>query len=124
MEALVEDYLIRFDAALRAEEGTNRPDATIRAYLAQYLTERKQDAQPPSGLLAAFAEDPQMLAPVRRFERDFLSRIRANAADPQIATLAFLAIHGLRAMDLLNTRVLDRADEDALIDWLKTRFES
>ena len=70
------------------------------------------------------AEDPDMLAPVRRFERDFLARIRADAADPQMATLVFLAIHGLRAMDLLNTRVLDRAEEDALIDWLKTRLES
>lgn len=122
MEALVEDYLSRFDAALTAEEGTGRPDAAIRAYIAQFLTERKHDAPPPSGLLAALAEDPDMLAPVRRFERDFLTRIRANATDPQMATLAFLAIHGLRAMDLLNTRVLDRAEEDALTDWLKARL--
>ena len=122
MEALVEDYLIRFDAALRAEDGANRPDATIRAYLAQFLTERKHDAPPPSGLLAAMAQDPDMLAPVRRHERDFLTRIRANAADPQMATLAFLAIQGLRAMDLLNTRVLDRAEEDALIAWLRDRL--
>jgi AcrR family transcriptional regulator len=123
MQALVEDYLIRFDTALRAQDGSPRPNATIRAYLAQFLGERRHDAQPPSGLLAAMAEDPAMMAPVRRFERDFLTRIRANADDPQMATLAFLAIQGLRAMDLLNTQVLERAEEDALMAWLAAQLD-
>jgi AcrR family transcriptional regulator len=122
MEALVEDFLSRFDAALSSEEATGRPDAAIRAYIAQFQTERSHAAKPASGLLAALAEDPDMLAPVRRFERDFLTRIRANAADPQMATLAFLAIQGIRAMELLNTQVLDRAEEDALMGWLNTRL--
>jgi AcrR family transcriptional regulator len=122
MEALVEDYLHRFDAALSAEESTKRPDAAICAYIAQFLTERKHDAPPASGLLAALAEDPDMLAPIRRFERDFLTRIRANASDPQMATLAFLAIQGIRAMELLNTKVLDSREEDALMTWLKDRL--
>lgn len=122
MEALVEDFLSRFDAALRAEESTKRPDAAIRAYIAQFLTERKREVKPASGLLAALAEDPDMLAPVRRFERDFLTRIRANAADPQMATLAFLAIQGIRSMELLNTQVLTSDEEDALMGWLKTRL--
>lgn len=124
MEALVEDFLSRFDAALSAEESTGRPDAAIRAYIAQFLTERTREAKPASGLLAALAEDPDMLAPVRRYERDFLNRIRANASDPQMATLAFLAIQGIRAMELLNTQVLDRAEEDALMGWLKARLET
>lgn len=118
MEALVEDFLSRFDAALSAEEKTGKPDAAIRAYVAQFTTERKCGTPPPSGLLAALAEDPGMLDPVRRYERDFLTRIRANATDPQMATLAFLAIQGIRTMELLNTQVLDRADEDALMGWL------
>lgn len=118
MQALVEDFLSRFDAALTAEEKTGRPDAAIRAYIAQFRTERQCGTPPPSGLLAALAEDPGMLDPVRHHERDFLNRIRANATDPQMATLAFLAIQGIRSMDLLNTQVLDRHEEDALIAWL------
>lgn len=123
MEALVEDFLSRFDAAISAEEKTGRPDAAIRAYVAQFVAERKCGTPPPSGLLAALAEDPGMLDPVRRYERDFLNRIRANAADPQMATLAFLAIQGIRTMELLNTQVLDRADEDILMQWLSGRFQ-
>lgn len=123
MKALVEDYLSRFDAALSAEEGKGRPDAVICAYIARFLTERQRAAKPASGLLAAMAEDPDMLAPVRRFERDFLTRIRANASDPQMATLAFLAIQGIRAMELLNTQVLDRTEEDALMGWLEDRLD-
>jgi AcrR family transcriptional regulator len=123
LEALVEDFLGRFDAALSAEEHTGRPDSAIRAYIAQFRADRQRDTPPPSGLLAALAEDPGMLAPVRRHERDFLTRIRANATDPQMATLAFLAIQGIRAMELLNTQVLDRDEEDALIGTLLDRFE-
>lgn len=124
MEAVVEDFLTRFDAALSAEEKTGRPNAAIRAYIAQFRAERVCGTPPPSGLLAALVEDPGMLAPIRRFERDFLARIRANADDPQMATLAFLAIQGIRSMELLSTNVIDSAQEDALMDWLATRMSA
>lgn len=124
MEAVVEDFLSRFDAALSAEEKTGRPDAAIRAYIAQFRSERQCGTPPPSGLLAALVEDPGMLDPVRRFERDFLARIRANAADPDMATLAFMAIQGIRSMELLNTQVLDHNEENALLDWLTGRLSS
>ncbi len=124
MEALVEDYLGRFAAALSAEERTGQPDALIRAYATQYRTECRAKKKPASGLLAALAEDPEMLGPVRRHEADFLARIRNNASDPQMATLVFLAINGLRAMDLLNTQVLPPDEVEALLDWLGKRLET
>lgn len=122
MEALVEDYLSRFDAAISTEERTGQPDSAIRAYIDQFRSERQGGTPPPSGLLAALAEDPGMLAPVRRHERDFLARIRATASDPELATLTFLAIHGIRAMELLNTQVLDQTQEDALLEWARRRL--
>ena len=122
MEALVEDYLRRFDTAMSLEERLGGRNAAIRAYIAQFLTERHRHAQPHSGLLAALAKDPLLLAPVQRHERDFLSRIRGTADDAQLATLAFLAIQGIRAMELLNTQVIDAAEEEALITWLKDRL--
>lgn len=122
MEALVEDYLARFDAAISAEERTGQPDAAIRAYIDQFRSERQGGTPPPSGLLAALAEDPGMLAPVRRQESDFLARIQANATDPQLATLIFLAIHGIRTMELLNIQVLEEGDEEAMLNWSKDRL--
>jgi AcrR family transcriptional regulator len=122
MEALVEDFLGRYDEAISAEERTGEANSAIRAYIAQFRAERGRGKTASSGLLAALAEDPDMLAPVRRRESDFLSRIRANASDPQLATLAFLALHGIRAMELLNIRVLEAADEDALLESLRDRL--
>lgn len=123
MAALVEDYIARYDHALSAEERTGQRDSVIRAYIAQFRAERECGTPPSSGLLAALAEDPQMLDPVRRHESDFLARIRANASDPHLATLAFLALQGLRAMELLNIRVLDHTDEDAVLDGLMERLQ-
>lgn len=123
MEALVTDYLHRFDAAISLEERAGGRNAAIRAYIAQFLTERHRHAQPPSGLLAALAKDPELLAPLRQHERHFLERIRSTADDAQMATLAFLAIQGIRAMELLNTQVVNPAEEEALIAWLKDRLD-
>lgn len=122
MKALVGEYLGRVDTALRAQEGESRPNALVAAYLAQFRREMRQDAPPASGLLAALAEDPGMLDPVREQERDFLDRMRANAADPELATIAFLAISGIRSMDLLNVKVLAPGELRAVLDWLERRL--
>lgn len=122
LEALVNDYLSRFDSALEDEERTGRPNAVIRAYIQRFLAEQKRQTPPPSGLLAVFAEDPAMLAPVQRHERNFLNRIRANASDPEFATVAFLAIQAVRSAELLNTSVLDEHEIAHLTDWLAARL--
>ena len=118
LEALVEHHLSKLDAILRAEEATGRPNAAITAYLNQFLQDSERQKAPASGLLAALAENPQLLEPVRRRERDFLARIRADATDPDFATVAFLVIHALRAMKMLGTEVLDDTEARALINWL------
>lgn len=121
LKALVADFLERFDQALSAEETAGLPNAVIRAYLTQFATERARNPQPAAGLLAALAEDPGLLAPVQHYESDFLARIRANATDPQMATLIFYALHGMRAMEMFNIRVLDAASEAEFMDWLQKR---
>jgi AcrR family transcriptional regulator len=122
MEALVEHSLGRVDAAMAAEESRGRPNGAIAAYMDAVTRECCRDEAPPSGLLAALAEDPGLLDPVRDWERDFFDRIRANATDPALATLAFLAVHGVRSMALLNVRVLEPAEIEAALADLRTRL--
>lgn len=110
MEAMVEDFLSRTDAALREQEKAGKPDAVVRAYIDQFLIEEGRCLPPPSGLLAALSEDPGLLDPVRHHERDFLDRIRANASSPTLATVAFLVVHAIRNMRLLNVEVLTEAE--------------
>lgn len=106
LEALVEAELRDFDADLAGREGQDRPDGVLTAYLAEMAARLAGKAPPPCGMLAAAAEDPSLLTPVRHYERRFLDRIRANASDPDCATVAFLAVHGLWMMQLLGLDIL------------------
>ncbi|SDX13229.1 TetR/AcrR family transcriptional regulator [Roseicitreum antarcticum] len=123
MEGLVTDHLARLEAALRAGENTGRPDGVIAAYLAEFRRECAAKAGPPAGLLAALVEDPTILEPVRQQERAFLDLIRSNATDPDMATAAFLVVHGIRTMQLMNVSVLTQAEEAAVMGWIAARLE-
>lgn len=122
-EALVDGFLSRFDAVLQDAERSGKPDAVIQAYIQHFISERRCKTPPPSGLLAVFAADPGMLAPVQRHERNFLARIRANATDPDFATVAFLSIQAVRSMELLNTSVMDDKEVEHLTGWLSDRLK-
>lgn len=122
LEAMVADHVDRLDAALELQERTGRRNAVIRSYLRHFLEEQDSDAPPPSGLLAALAENPRMLDPVRERSAAVLARIRSNAADGDFATLAYLAVQGLKTSDLLGTPLMTRADARALIGWVEARL--
>lgn len=132
LEALVGGFLSEMDAALQAAEAEDRPNGVAAAYLATLARhrrandgpERRQACPPTSGLLAALAEDPELLDPVRAHDCDFLARIRANATDPDLATLVFLVAHGIRNLDLLAIPALRRGEIEAVLDYLAARLES
>jgi AcrR family transcriptional regulator len=118
LRALVEDFVSRLDARLVEEENSGRPNAVIRAYLTHFMEKYRTAPGPASGLLAALAENPGMLDPVRTYERTFFERIRANAVNPQLATVAFLTAHAIHSMELLNVKVLEKEEVQEVIDWL------
>ncbi|MDR5653220.1 TetR/AcrR family transcriptional regulator [Ruixingdingia sedimenti] len=122
LEAMVADYMERAAAMLGEPGRSARPDGVLSAYLDIVEDECRRHPDPPAGLLAALAEDPGMLDPLRRWERDFLARIRANASDPALAALAFLAMHGLRNMRLLNIDAVDDATRAEVLAWLRARL--
>ncbi len=121
LEALVEDFLIGVESELDAAEDAG-PNAMLDAYISLNMRERLCRDPAASGLLAALAKDPQLLAPVGRYERGFLDRIRANATDPELASIAFFALHGLRSLELLNCRVLDDEETARFITALRHRL--
>lgn len=121
LEALVEQFLASFDQALREREGASAgaPDSLIRAYLDILVGEHLCHQPPPSGLLAALGEDPGFLAPVRRFDRQFLDRMKANASDPVMALIVYLTLHGIKSMQLLNIETIDGEEFDSVIARLR-----
>lgn len=123
LEAMVDDFLSRFDNILQDAERSGQPNAVIRAYIQHFLDERRCRTPPPSGLLAVIADDPGMLAPIQRHHRNFLARIRANATDSDFAVTAFMAIQAVRNAELLNTEVLDEDEIIHLAGWLLQRLQ-
>ena len=124
LEALVEAHLQRMEAALEAAEARPdaRPGGLLDAYLGHVLEDCAAGTPPSSAFLAALVEHPRLLAPVGGRQRAMLDRIRADAPDPELASLAFVAVHGLRAMRLLGTAVMDEGEEEALLAGLRRRL--
>ncbi|PSM18076.1 MULTISPECIES: TetR/AcrR family transcriptional regulator [Nitratireductor] len=112
LEALVEEHLIEVEAELsdHAARRAGSPNALATAFLALARDQDRPQDQPPSGLLAALAEDPGFLEPVLRFHRHTLTRMTATASDPHMVLVAFLAVEGLRLTRLLGLDVLDASE--------------
>ena len=117
LEALVEQFLANFDERVRERESLSggAPDSLVRAYLDILVGEQLCRQPPPSGLLAALGEDPDFLAPVRRFDRSLLDRMKANASDPTLVLIVFLALQGLKSQKLLNVESVDEAEFKAVV---------
>lgn len=115
LEAVVEDFLGELDHELQQRERENTPNSVVNAYLDIFIEEHCRKSPPPSGLLAAMAENPEFLDPVRRFQRVFLDRIRATSSDPTTATIVFLALQGIRSMELLNMETIHPEEFEAAV---------
>lgn len=114
LKALVQDHIESFGQALeeRVAAGESRPMAA--EYFRLAVEELEKAKQPPSGLLAALAEDPELLTPVRQFNRRLLDRMKEGSVDDASVLVLFLALEGLRCQKLFGTEVLS-AGERALV---------
>ena len=118
LEALVEQHLSEFDAALNEKEkayGGGQNSLAV-AYLDLFVAE--QALPPPTGVLAAMAANPELLVPVSRFKRQLLDRLKANAKDESSALAVFLALEGMRSLRLFETDIVTPTERDAVLSLL------
>lgn len=115
LRSLVEHHLREFEVslAIREQEKRERPNGLLESYVELFVEDLKTHNPPPSGFLLAIAENPDFLAPVRQHHRSMLDRLK-HTADPAAALMIFLAIQGVRSMDLLNLSVLTEAELTSL----------
>jgi AcrR family transcriptional regulator len=120
LEGIVKFHLATFEKALKEREleKRDRANGLMEAYLELFSEENCAKEPPPSGLLAALAENPDFLAPVREHHRGMLDRLCASN-DPTMAIIIFLAIQGARSMQLLNLEVLSDDEFTAAMTRLK-----
>lgn len=121
IEALVERHLREFDDALRKLEAEHSecPNALALALLELISCEGPAHKAHASGVLAAIAEDPSFLDPVRRYRRDLLDRLIAGSGDVASALIVFLAVEGLRSMQLFGTDTLGDSEHAAVFSRLR-----
>ena len=122
LKAVVESFVLSFDEELarRKETKAGSPDAMLAAYLELFVEDHDCRRPPPSGLLAALSQDPDFLAPVRKHNRALLDRMRQTASDPAMALVVYLAIQGMRGMNLLGLDVMSDEEFTEAVDKLKT----
>lgn len=122
LEAIVEDHVAALDETITkaANADAGNENAYARAYVDAFRVECSSNEPPPSGLLAAIAENPEFLDPVRRFQSEVVQRFRSECADPLPAIVAFLAIEGIRALELFDSNMLSGEEQDRIARYLKS----
>lgn len=127
MRALVEHHLAGIEEATRKAAGlTAEANAVAAALVAAYLDKGKVgcEAPKPSGVFAALAENPHLLEPVRECQNRIVDRIRSTASDPVLSLIAFLAIEGLKTLDLFETDPLTEDERRAVLGGLLLRLSA
>jgi AcrR family transcriptional regulator len=115
MQALVEEYLRDFEHALQTARTTDvRGESQLAAYIRLSAGECEKTQQSASWMFSAIAEDPDFLTPITSFKRQLFERLKAETPDVKALLVCFLAIEGLRSMNLFDSDILS-ADERRLL---------
>jgi AcrR family transcriptional regulator len=94
--ALVADLVARFEAVRARRAAPGGPGANTKAYLlATFDAESREIDRASAGVLAALAEDPTLLGPLRVATRRWQAQLGKDGIDPVDATLVRLAVDGL-----------------------------
>jgi AcrR family transcriptional regulator len=120
LQALVEHHLegTRNELAQKLAATGVCSNSMLRCYLEVFVSEEKRHQPPPSGVLAAMAQNPELLAPIKHFKREMLDRLKENAAEGSNAIILFLALEGLRSLKLFDVDVLTEEEARSAIKTL------
>lgn len=124
LEAMVEAHVRGMRQTIMAAAAADEmpTNSCARAYIEAFRNECCENEPPPSGILAAIAENPEFIDPIRHFHKEIVDCFREQCTDPRPALAAFLAIEGMRSLELFDARVLTAAEREAVVDYLSSRI--
>ena len=122
LRALVARHVERMEAmmldALQGHAG--KANALIHAAMdASCIVEPDTHRPKPTGILAAIAEDPQLIDPIRDYHRRLIRQLREATPQPERAFVAFLVLEGLHAQNLFEIGALTQEDQDRVLVFLR-----
>lgn len=115
LAALVKQFVDFFADALDEDTGDGKAKTLAERYLQLSLDELHRQPPPPSGLLAALAEDPNLLAPVQQLNRSVLDRMQAESDDEAMVLTLFVVVQGLHALKAFRTDVLSPEERNLVV---------
>lgn len=122
LQSMVARHVSLLDEAIEAAHAEiakdKRPNALVRAYLHAFREKLCVNKKAPSGFLAAIAEEPALLNPVREHHARLLKEFRASSDNPELAMIAFLAVEGIWSLHLFATNPFSEPELLAHFDGL------
>ena len=119
-QALIEGMVARMVAQTRAhhDAALARAEASgadpLPALVRSLLQQKEMDRAVSMGLLAAIAEQPELIAPVRAAIAEMRDEMIARAHDPELASIIMLAADGLHFSDILGLDILPDDQREAV----------
>jgi AcrR family transcriptional regulator len=118
MQALVESYLRDFGQALEIANGKSDRKNPLAVYI-KLSADDCEDKQPSaSWIFSAIAEDPDFMTPIKTFKQQLFERLKGETKDLRALLVCFLAIEGLRSMNLFDSDVLSSEERHLLVSAL------
>lgn len=112
LERLIEQMTLR-TAAYR-EENANEGNVALMARIVEQHDQSSTQRAMSRAILAAAAEDPEMLAPAREEARTAFNEAAAGTTPPDMGWVLLLAVEGLRFLEMLKLLPLSVAERRSI----------
>lgn len=116
MQGLVERYLNEFEKALEAARTTGANDESLLSTYIRLAAKECEETKPSaSWIFSAIAEDPDFLTPIKAFRQALFQRLKAETPDKNALLVCYLAIEGMRSMNLFDSHILSEEERGAFV---------
>lgn len=118
MQGLVEEYLREFEQALESARTNDRGENPLAVYIRLSANDCEETQPSASWIFSAIAEDPDFMTPIKTFKRQLFERLKGETPDLKSLLVCYLAIEGLRSMNLFDSDVLSKDERQLLVSSL------
>ncbi len=122
LKGMIERYVERLETPEGRKKKSNGSEAArlLEARLAVRDKNIAKERRGSFGMIAAIAEQPALLDPVRSAHDRIWKRLRETSSDPELALLTWFAVEGLLFVELFGTNPLSKAERAKFLKRLAT----
>ena len=125
IKGMINQYLERFteDFHQAAEKEDDSPGRWNRAYLVTTFADNQRMPRMSSGMLAALATDPTLLAPLQEQFQAWVGLLNQDGIDPTKAAIVRLVADGLWLVELFGLSAPDEATKANILQAMEEMVE-